>query len=444
MPLNMIELYEHQKRGLAETADKNRVAYYYDMGLGKTFVGSEKAVSFPEKILVICQHSKIQDWIEHFQQYYPLTVFDLTEKKQLTEYLVCIGKCVGVINYDLVFRRSDIAHISNFTLMLDESSLIQNENAKRSKFILGLNPKNVILLSGTPTSGKYERLWSQLNLLGWGISKKLYYKQYVVQEWIEDGDSGFRIPVVVGYKNVDRLKEKLASYGAVFMKTEEAFDLPEQVDIPIKVSASSDYRRFMRKDLVTVNKLDSSVTGWKTGVEAELIGDTSLTKRLYARMLCGMYSVNKLQAFEDLIQGTNERLIVFYNFKEEFQLLLQIALKYGKPVSFVNGDRKDLQSYEQCDDSITFIQYQAGAMGLNLQKANQVVYFTLPERPDLFEQSKKRIHRIGQEKRCFYYFLLCENSVELDILENLKMRKEYTDALFQKYDEEQRKDDNHG
>lgn len=441
MPLNMIELYEHQKRGLAETADKNRVAYYYDMGLGKTFVGSEKAVSFPEKILVICQHSKIQDWIEHFQQYYPLTVFDLTEKKQLTEYLVCIGKCVGVINYDLVFRRSDIAHISNFTLMLDESSLIQNENAKRSKFILGLNPKNVILLSGTPTSGKYERLWSQLNLLGWGISKKLYYKQYVVQEWIEDGDSGFRIPVVVGYKNVDRLKEKLASYGAVFMKTEEAFDLPEQVDIPIKVSASSDYRRFMRKDLVTVNKLDSSVTDWKTGVEAELIGDTSLTKRLYARMLCGMYSVNKLQAFEDLIQGTNERLIVFYNFKEEFQLLLQIALKYGKPVSFVNGDRKDLQSYEQCDDSITFIQYQAGAMGLNLQKANQVVYFTLPERPDLFEQSKKRIHRIGQEKRCFYYFLLCENSVELDILENLKMRKEYTDALFQKYDEEQRKDE---
>ena len=201
----------------------------------------------------------------------------------------------------------------------------------------------------------------------------------------------------------------------------------------------------MRKDVVTVNRLDTGVTGWKTTMEAELIGDTSLTKRLYARMLCGQYNVNKLQAFEDLIQGTNERLIVFYNFKEEFQLLLQIALNYGKNVSFVNGDNKDLFSYEQFDDSITFIQYQAGAMGLNLQKANQIVYFTLPERPDLFEQSKKRIHRIGQEKRCFYYYLLCENSVELDILENLKMRKEYNDALFQKYDEEtNRKDETDG
>ena len=37
---------------------------------------------------------------------------------------------VGVINYDLVFRRSYFAHISGFTLVLDESSIIQNETAK--------------------------------------------------------------------------------------------------------------------------------------------------------------------------------------------------------------------------------------------------------------------------------------------------------------------------
>lgn len=55
--------------------------------------------------------------------------------------------------------------------MLDESSMIKNEKSNRSKFILGLNAENVILLSGTPTGGKYEELWSQLHLLGWNISK---------------------------------------------------------------------------------------------------------------------------------------------------------------------------------------------------------------------------------------------------------------------------------
>jgi SNF2 family DNA or RNA helicase len=63
--------------------------------------------------------------------------------------------------------------------MLDESSLIQNEQAKRSKFILKLKANNVILLSGTPTGGKYENLWSQIQLLGWNISKKMFYNHYV-------------------------------------------------------------------------------------------------------------------------------------------------------------------------------------------------------------------------------------------------------------------------
>ena len=61
---------------------------------------------------------------------------------------------VGVINYELAFRRSYITHISNFTLMLDESSLISNEGAKRSKFVLKLKPESVVLLSGTPTAGE--------------------------------------------------------------------------------------------------------------------------------------------------------------------------------------------------------------------------------------------------------------------------------------------------
>ena len=213
-----MQLYPHQQTALEKTAHFNRVAYYLDMGLGKTFVGSEKANSYPEKIVLVCQKSKIDDWVNHFREHYSFTVFDLTNKKQLEEFTGTIGKCVGVINYDLVFRRSYFAYISGFTLMLDESSNIQNETAKRSKFILKMKPENVILLSGTPTAGKYEKLWSQLRLLGWNISKDLFYKQYVEMEWIEDHSSGFKIPHIVGYKNVDRLKMKLAEHGAIFMK----------------------------------------------------------------------------------------------------------------------------------------------------------------------------------------------------------------------------------
>lgn len=57
-----MKLYEHQKQALTETKNFNKVAYYHDMGLGKTFTGSEKMLSFNTKInLIVCQKSKINE-----------------------------------------------------------------------------------------------------------------------------------------------------------------------------------------------------------------------------------------------------------------------------------------------------------------------------------------------------------------------------------------------
>ena len=58
-----VQLYPYQAAQLDASRDFNRVAYYHDMGLGKTFTGAEKAVSYGLPILLVCQKSKIDDWI---------------------------------------------------------------------------------------------------------------------------------------------------------------------------------------------------------------------------------------------------------------------------------------------------------------------------------------------------------------------------------------------
>lgn len=450
----MIKLYPHQRQALDDLKDLNRCALYWDMGLGKTFGGSEKMMQLGAKVnLVICQKSKIDDWVEHFRTV-PNTdgflvddVLDLTDKKQYQLFCNLIKLqpgnmppryiAVGIINYELAFRRPELAQLKNFTLMLDESSLIQNENSKRSKFILKkLHPENVILLSGTPTGGKYERLWSQLHLLGWKIKKKMFYDQYVRYHY--EDVNGFPLMVIDGYKNEERLKRKMREYGCNFLKTDEVFDLPEQVHQTIKVNTTKEYRKFRKDCIVNFDLVD--YVGEECGGEeeyhrqVELVGDTTLTKMLYERQLCGQYNEDKLEAFRDLVESTNDRLIVFYNFTEELEALCKIAWNSNRPVAVVNGKQKDLLPYENVETSITFIQYQAGAMGLNLQKANKIVYFTPPLSSELFEQSKKRIHRIGQEKPCFYYYLICKGSIEEKIYRTLAMRRDYTDKLFEEGD----------
>ena len=132
-----MKLYPHQVDALKQTEGKNLVAYYLDMGLGKTFVGAEKMIDLCSTFnLVVCQKSKIQDWIDHFNQYYSefpyfTEVYDLTNKKQLDRFMKVVNgyksymemyedlmgepcepylqenpdpcQYIGVINYDLIF-----------------------------------------------------------------------------------------------------------------------------------------------------------------------------------------------------------------------------------------------------------------------------------------------------------------------------------------------------
>lgn len=372
--------------------------------------------------LVICQKSKIDDWVQHFLDHYgTYFTYDLTDKKEFDKFVnydfrLFNKKIIGIINYDLIFRRQELSKIQIDTVMLDESSLIQNEQSKRSRFILHkLKHKNCILLSGTPTGGKYEKLWSQCKLMGWDISKAAYWDAYVKYHY-DTYMTGFPLKVVDGYKNVERLKKKLREHGAVFMKSEEVFDLPDQIFTDLRVNATKEYRKFQKTSIL------------KFGGR-EFIGDSTLTKLLYSRMLCGYANAEKVKAFTDLVDSTDDRLIVFYNFVNELEVLR--AAVGDRPVSVVSGDEKDLSAYENSENSVTFIQYQAGSMGLNLQKANKIVYFTPPLSSEMFEQSKKRTHRIGQNRTCYYYRMICRNSVEENIYKVLEMRKDYTEKLFE-------------
>ena len=413
-----MKLFDYQEKALVLTSDKDNSAFYYDMGLGKTFIGSERLRLYGERVnIIVCQKSKIKDWCEHFKEHYTdYAVFDLTNKKDMQGFMIYpIYKCIGIINYELAYRREELRKLKDFTMMLDESSMIKNETAKRTKFILSLKPSHTILLSGTPTDGKYEFLYSQLRLLGWKITKTAYYNRYIKTELRSYGGPTFR--VVTGYKNVSELKAKLKEYGAVFAKAEEVIKLPEKKFIKEYSTVSSDYKKFMKDRVIKID-------------DKELTGDSTLSKRLYARMLCSAYSKDKISRLIDLVNSTSDRVIIFYNFNTELEALRKVL--FDRPISIVNGQIKNLKAYENNDNSVTLIQYQAGAMGLNLQKANRIIYFSLPERSELFEQSKARICRIGQEKQCYYHIMMCHKSVEEKIYECLLMRKDYTDELFRK------------
>lgn len=407
-------LFAYQQAALDRVDGKRRCAFYHDMGLGKTFTGAEKLMSDRrwKRALVVCQKSKVADWVDHFEAHYDMQVVDLTKQDVCRDV-----EAVMVVNYDLIWRRPKLMELDDLALMFDESSLLQNAMSKRTKAAMKLAGKadTLVLLSGTPVDGKYERLWTQLRMLGWGIDEKLFWRQYVESETTMR--EGFPITKVTGYKNEERLVRKMKELGCDFLKTDDVIDLPDQRFIRVDVPMSKCYREFAKTNVITA-------------FSREFVGDTVFGDLTAKRQLAAAYSPAKIEAFGDLLDGTSKRLVVFYNFDVELEGLTAELEKRCRRYGVLNGKAHDLSPFFDTDDGVALIQYQSGAMGVNLQQADTCVYFSPPLASSLFEQSKKRIHRVGQDKPCTYYELVSKGTVEEKIYDTLAMRRDYTEKLF--------------
>jgi len=364
--------------------------------------------------IIVCPKSLISTWKEHIITHY--SQYDLVVYKNQDLSNITIPTVI-IVTYDLIWRRPQFEKLKDFTLLLDEAQAIKNSQSKRSKFINKFKFKNLIMLSGTVCAGQFEHLHPFAKLLGWSISKEAFWVNFVNFRIHNAG--GIPIKIVVGYKRVEELKCQMRQYGAIFMRSEDVITLPDKIETVVRVQSTKEYKTFSKDSVVDVEGI-------------QLVGDTSLTKLLYERQLASLYNPNKWSALSDLIESTSDRLIIFYNWVAEFERLKALCKTLKRNVSYVNGSGKDLTHYEKDDSSILLGQYQSAATGLNLQKANKIIYFSLPLSADLYIQSMARTRRIRQERTCFYYYLLTNDSIEHDIFQTLLMRKDYNLKLFER------------
>ena len=400
----MINLYDHQKKALDETKDKDKCAFYLDMGLGKTITAIEKLkMNGTKHNVVICPKSQINMWVEELSKYTNLTLYK--PNQSLTWASADEGTLI--INYDSVWRRKEIASIE--TLILDESQMIKNRTSKRTKFITRLVPTHLILLSGTPCGGKYEDLYTQLKMLGLNMTQRAFWNHFVNWREINFG-TGFPVKVVTGYKNETQLKALISSLGGVFMKTEEVIDLPKKRFLEVKLEPSSDFKKFHKNRVLD---------------KFNLVGDSTMSQMLGERRLSGQYHQDKLQWIKDF--DIDEPVVVFYNFRDEYELLKGIFESNGYVVETINGDEVSYSSTNA--KKVVLCQYQTASTGHNLQFARYMIYFTPPLSCENWQQSQKRIHRIGQSHNCTYYKLI-GSPLEEKIYKTIERGKDFEQKLF--------------
>jgi hypothetical protein len=117
--------------------------------------------------------------------------------------------------------------------------------------------------------------------------------------------------------------------------------------------------------------------------------------------------LSRLDAIIEL-SYTHPRMIVFYNFDFELELLQTLMPKLDIPMAEWNGHRHE--EIPETERWIYLVQYQAGSHAWNCTSTDTIVYYSLTYSHKLFEQSQGRIDRLDTPYVDLYYYILMSDS----------------------------------
>lgn len=445
----MLVLRDYQKQAVETLKSLPASALYFGTGTGKTLTSLELIKNFPvDNLLVICPHNAIGQWQKTIKDYYPYydvidwkkswTTKKITQELRNYEYS---DRTALVINYDKIALMPILQSLinKNWVIILDESHRIKNYGTARNPvktteaiLRLGNNTIYKVTLTATPTQGDfggYIDYYSQLKFLGYiDCSLKEFNDNYVITKDTHVG-LPFPIKTIIGYVKVDEIEGLLKfislsyrpKYGdlepqfieVVLEKTKtynKTFKEKSYKDIAINNSARS---RIMKKTLTT-----GRVQGYDMMRRSKEYVDNTI----------------KLDWLRDFVKDADSPVIVLYNYNVELKSLIEFAKSLELEFRVINGQTKDKFEEIQGEWDIVFGQYQAISEALDgLQyKSNIIVFFAMPESSILYRQALGRIDRIGQTKTPMYYFLLMEKTIDMEIMNNIKNKIEFSEETLNK------------
>ena len=248
--------YKHQYDCWMRSRRNKYYAYLMEMGTGKSKVTLDVAAYMYDQgwinaMIIFANKGSYENWLtEHIPTHLPGHInyevaiwrsnLKVKEKKKLENLLTSRKMTLKILIMNieaLPFQRSfNVA--SKFTknndtmAVVDESTTIKNPKAKRTKaaFKIGKLSKARRILTGSPVDNRPLDIWAQYEFLCPGLLGHTSYYSFRAQyaELQEMRTAARSFKVVVGYKNLDRLRVAIAKY-AFIIKSEDCLDLPPKI-----------------------------------------------------------------------------------------------------------------------------------------------------------------------------------------------------------------------
>jgi SNF2 family DNA or RNA helicase len=324
------------------------------------------------------------------------------------------------------------------TLMaIDESTTIKNPGAARTKNIIALG-KNVSykrILTGSPVTKSPLDLYTQCWFLDpWLLDQQSYYSfrtRYALLRKIMV--SGRQIEIVVGYRNLGELSEKIKPFSHRVLK-DDCLDLPSKT--------------YMKRTIQLTEEQNKVYKQMKEIALATLNGKMTTTHNVITQLMrlhqitCGHFKSddgqtqkianNRLDELMDVLSEMEGKAVIWAHYRYDIEVIVEaIKKEYGdKSVVTYYGDtttddrQKAIKLIQDPKSEVRFIvgTPQTGGYGITLTGASTMIYYSNGYDLEKRQQSEARIDRIGQTKNMTYIDIIAEGTVDEKIVKALRTK----------------------
>ena len=452
--------YKHQLKALEASWSQPYYAYFMEMGTGKSKVLLDNLALLYDggKIngaLIVAPKGVVGTW---YNQEIPTHLPDHIEKRVVLWQANINKKQQDKLN--LLFEQGENFHVlimnveafstkkgvdfaykflscHNTLFAVDESTTIKNPDAKRTKNICALSKHSKYrrILTGSPITKSPLDLYKQCDFLEPELlGHSSYYTfrtRYAVMKTANFG--GRSVQIVVGYRNLEELSEKLKPFSYRVLK-DECLDLPAKT--------------YMKRIIKLTPEQEKLYKQMKHLALAEMEGKQMTTATVLTQLMrlqqinCGHFTAddgtikpiknNRTVELLNTLEEIHGKVVIWAHYQYDVETIVEhlteeygdnsVVTYYGKtPMS---ERQNNIKKFQDKESPVRFLvgTTQTGGYGITLTAASTMIYYSNGYDLEKRQQSEARIDRIGQHFPMTYIDIMVEDTIDERIVKALRKK----------------------
>lgn len=479
----MVKLFEHQEEALERFLDQERFALFMEQGTGKTMValkGIEELYNKGEldHVIIFCPKPIIYNWLLEIDRFLevPHIIETMEYKKGKREEVFKLfhktkfkGLKILLLNYEksYVMKKELMKFAPDFVVM-DESHKLKGRSTRTGRSIYSLTRKAnyTLLMTGTPILNGLQDIFMQFKIMDdqiFGTRWSDFEAEFIIK-------GGYMGKEIIGYQN-EEIAQNIIQEHSYRVLLEDVTELPPMKmsyhTLELSSNAQRAYNELKEEMLTRIDEVSDDVPRRKlkqvcrqNGVyydpreryhsllmKAEPFiniasADLVVTQLIKLQQITGGFIIqddgetvhidsSKINATKELIEESTRPVLIFCRFIAEINALKE-KLDVGKRVGVYRGkDQKEVyEQFQNGEIDVLILQIQSGSLGLNLQKANRIIFYSWNFSSGDYVQAIARIKRTGQKNSMEVIHLIAEDTVDEDMLGAIKVKRRISQKIL--------------